>query len=969
MKLSSARLGRCGRLRVPGVKLGICLVLLGVALISQFSVAARDQGTSRAFDAADFFEKKVRPILVANCQACHNQKAKVAGLDLTSAEGFARGAESGAVIDRNRLDNSTLLKVISYHEKLKMPPGGKLKDDEIATLTEWVQSGATWPGVGAPIAEGTRRPGRELTEQEKSFWAFRPMANAPPPAVRNPGRNQRWTKSPIDRFVLAKLEEQGLTPAREADRLTLIRRATFDLTGLPPTLQEINAFVADQSQRSFEKVVDRLLASPRYGEQLGRRWLDVARYADSTGNDEDHRYPNAWKYRDWVIEAFNRDLPYDRFVREQIAGDLLPAEGSDIASGVNRSGIIATGFLALGAKALAQQDKTKMLYDVYDEQVDVTTRAFLGLTVACARCHDHKFDPILTRDYYSLVSIFASTRSFKNANAFVSEPLNKPLVPKTTVEQYLAAKQAHDDRVKRNRYEIEGILDMLKAPALSQAVSNLAGIMQAARRVYRDAADIAAEAAKVGQSPEALKRWADYLKPGKPREHLLAWHKAADDNLTAVVLEHQERIARRAREWETKVAAWKAKYDEALTHNKSPLPEKPGFEAGQDRFFAEVYFSKEGPLGIREEDEAKFPPQIKEQLKTLRAKRDELKKQAPTEPEMACAVEDGEVIAQKVFVRGDYHNPGEEVSKAFPQVLATRTLQPEIKVGSGRLQFAEWMTQAEHPLTARVMVNRIWGWHFGEGLVRTPDNFGRMGEKPSHPELLDYLARQFVRNAWSMKAMHREIMLSSAYRMASRPDALALTKDPDNRLLSRFNRRRLSVEEMRDSLLALDRSLDLKMGGTLQIGTGTDGENDNKRLSLNPEKLNRRTVYLPLRRANLPALLNLFDFGDATTVNGRRQLTNVPTQALFWLNSDFLAERSTNLANILLAPRDETETQRIGQTYLLILGRRPSLEEKTSATRYLAGYRTRFSPRRTDREAWASLTRVLLATNDFNYID
>jgi mono/diheme cytochrome c family protein len=961
MPHQSARRSRGGRPRLLTIKIAVCLAFAGLSLLGERAADARAQDNA----AQEFFEKRVRPLLVANCQSCHNPSAKMAELDLTTAEGFARGGASGAIIDRAKLESSRILKVISYNENLKMPPTGKLKDDEIAVLTEWVRMGAPWPGTGEVIVEKAVRPVRELTEKEKSFWAFQPLGRYQLPTVKN----RAWVSSQVDRFVLAKLEQDGLVPAPEADRLTLVRRATFDLTGLPPTPQEIRDFLADKSPKAFEKLVDRLLASPRYGEQWGRHWLDVARYADSTGNDEDHRYPHAWRYRDWVIESFNRDLPYDRFIQEQLAGDLLPPSDEDAATGINRRGIVATGFLALGAKALAQQDKTKMLYDVYDEQVDVTTRAFLGLTVACARCHDHKFDPILARDYYSMVSIFASTRSFKDPKAFVSEPLNKPLVPKPVVDAYLAAKRLHDDRVKLNRYEIETILDEMRAPLVRQTVANLGAIMRSARRVYADSADLATEARKADVSPEYLKRWVEYLNPTTPREHLLPWQNAPREDLVTVSLDYQQRFVKRVSEWDSRIAVWRKKYTDARAANKSPLPDKPGFEAGSDRFFAQVYFGKEGPLALRDEDEAQFPPEIKAQLKLLRVKRDELKKQAPLEPDAACAVEDGEVVNQKIFVRGDYHNPGDDVTKAFPQVLVGQTKQPEIRGGSGRLQLAQWLTQAENPLTSRVMVNRVWAWHMGEGLVRTTDNFGRMGERPSHPELLDYLARQFVATGWSIKALHREIMLSSTYRMKSDASPQVLAKDPENRLFSRFNRRRLSVEEMRDSLLAVDGSLDLKMGGTLQTGTGTDGENDNKRLSLNPEKLNRRTVYLPLRRANLPALLNLFDFGDATTVNGHRQLTNVSTQALFWLNSDFLAERSSNLAKIFLSPTEGTQALRVRRAYLLILGREPSAEEATNAAKYLAGYRAKFSEKRKEADVWASFARILLSTNDFNYID
>ncbi|HEX5084402.1 MAG TPA: DUF1549 domain-containing protein, partial [Blastocatellia bacterium] len=351
----------------------------------------------------EFFEKRIRPIFAASCQRCHNPRSKVAGLDLTTAEAFQRGGDGGPVINKEKPEESRLLKVVGYDGEMKMPPSGKLKDHEIADLTEWVKMGAPWPGsvTPAPLAitrvasgGGPKNPAaKSFSEEEKAFWAYQPLRalSAQAPAQI---KDEAWAQSPIDRFILRKLEDKNLKPAPPADKMTLLRRATLDLTGLPPTANEMRDFLADQSPDAFNKVVERLLASPRYGERWGRHWLDVARYADSTGNDEDHRYPHAWKYRDYVIESFNNDLPYDQFIREQVAGDLLPAKNP---GEVNRRGIIATGFLALGPKAIAQQDKKKMLYDVYDEQVDVTTKAFLGLTVACARCHDHKFDPILTK--------------------------------------------------------------------------------------------------------------------------------------------------------------------------------------------------------------------------------------------------------------------------------------------------------------------------------------------------------------------------------------------------------------------------------------------------------------------------------------------------------------------------------------------------------------------------------------------
>jgi Protein of unknown function (DUF1549)/Protein of unknown function (DUF1553)/Planctomycete cytochrome C len=918
----------------------------------------------------EYFEKQVRPILVRNCAGCHSAKTMIAGLDLTTSEGFQRGGESGQLVNREKPVESRLVRAISYQSELKMPPTGKLKDEEIAALTEWVKMGAPWPEVkgdskNVPVndASWTKRTAkREFSEEERNFWAYLPVSRPVAPKVKGAA----WVQSPIDAFILRNLEEKGLSPAPPADRLTLLRRATYDLTGLPPTEAEIRDFLSDGSPAAFNKVLDRLLASPRYGEKWGRHWLDVARYADSTGNDEDHRYPHAWRYRDYVIEAFNDDLPYDRFVREQIAGDLLPPPNP---GGVNRRGIIATGFLALGPKALAQQDKKKMLYDVYDEQLDVTTRAFLGLTVSCARCHDHKFDPILTKDYYSMVGIFASTRSFRDPMAFVSQSLFKPLVPKSEYEIYREKKRAHDAQMKRRQLEMGDIVDRAKAKQLAEQGARLADYMMAAR----EKGELKTVAKERGLAEDILKRWVDYLKPGKVRQHLLEWERARLESLNEVARGYQQRFLDRLAQWNKKMNEWRVKYREAIGNNKD-LPNRPEVEAGQDRFFSEVYFGREGPFSIKPDDKTKFSDEDWQRISQLKKELDELKKRDPPEPEMACAVEDGEIVKQKVFIRGDYHNEGEDAPIAFPLILAERTKAANNEGGSGgsgRLQLSQWITQSEHPLTARVMVNRIWQWHFGEGLVGTPDNFGKMGERPTHPELLDFLAGRFIESGWSIKAMHRLIMLASAYQMSSQVSQANLSADPENRLLSRFNRRRLTVEEMRDGLLAIDGSLDLTMGGTLQTGTGTDGENDNKRLSLNPEKLNRRTVYLPLRRANLPALLNLFDFGDATTPSGRRQLTNVATQALFWMNSDFLTERTKRFAQSLLEskglPRDLNDEERAKLAYLRIVNRQASDEEIRGAVDYISGYQRMHA--KDALSAWQSLCRVLMSSNDFIYVD
>ncbi len=943
--------------------------LLEYVLISGAAASTEVMRVQEA-QQAEFFEKRIRPVLMRNCSGCHNPKAQVAGLDLTTAEGFLRGGESGPIFNKERPEQSRILQVIGYEGKLKMPPKGKLKEDEIADIAEWVRMGAPWPGA-APVA-AVSEPGkwvgrstvREFTEQEKKYWAFQSLTHPEVPKVKD----QSWVRSPIDGFILSKLEGQNIKPASPAGKETLLRRATFDLTGMPPTEAEIRDFLADDSPDAFKKVVERLLASPRYGEKWGRNWLDVARYADSTGNDEDHRYPYAWKYRDYVIESFNKDLPYDQFVREQIAGDVLPPPNSE---GINRRGIIATGFLALGPKAIAQQDKKKMLYDVYDEQVDVTSKAFLGLTISCARCHNHKFDPILTKDYYSMVGIFASTKSFSDPKPLVSQVYYKPLVTKEEYDRYLEKRKTHQKLVRKEQLAIGEIIDTAREQLLATQIGRVAEYMIAARAVYQDKADPASVSREKQLDPEILRRWVEYLKPGRVRLHLLEWDKADPSNLKTVADKYQAQFNERYAQWVKVLNEWREKYRESVATNKEASA-KPEFDAGKDRFFHEVLFPKGGPFAVSQDDKARFSETELKNLTELKKKLDELKAQAPQEPEMACAVEDGEIADQKVFIRGDYHNEGEDAPKAFPQIVISSPggpPQPQISSGSGRLQLANWIADGANPLTPRVMVNRIWQGHFGEGIVRTPDNFGKMGERPSHPELLDFLAWKFIESGWSVKTMHRMIMLSNAYQMSSQADEAAFSADSENRLLSRFNRRRLTVEEMRDALLAIDGSLDLTVGGTLQSGLGTDGENDNKRLSMNPEQLNRRTVYLPLRRANLPSLLNLFDFGDATTASGKRQLTNVATQALFWMNSEFVTERSNNFVRSLMADKNANDESRVKAAYRRIANREAMPEEVSSALKYIADFSRKFSGEQSINKAWSSFCRALMASNNFIYVD
>jgi hypothetical protein len=650
-------------------------------------------------------------------------------------------------------------------------------------------------------------------------------------------KDQAWVKTPVDAFVLAELEAQGLKPAPRADKATLIRRATYDLTGLPPTPEEIDAFIADRSPDAFAKVVDRLLASSAYGERWGRHWLDVARYADSNGLDENVAHGNAWRYRDWVIGCLNQDKPYDRFVVEQLAGDLLPTD--DMATRHGR--LIATGFLSLGPKVLAEADKEKMVLDIVDEQIDTTGRAFMGLTLGCARCHDHKFDPISSEDYYALAGIFKSTKSMESL-ATIARWWENPI----PTPQDLAAKAVYDQRVAEVNAEITGVV------------------------------------------------------------------KAATAELP------------------------------------TPLPKEP---------------------------EAAFKPETKEKLKALRERLAAVQKEAPEMPS-AMGVTEGAPVDVPVLIRGDYSNPGKVVPRRFPAVLAANSqpvLQPK---ESGRLELARWIASPTHPLTARVMVNRVWRWHFGRGIVASTDNFGFLGEKPSNPALLDWLASTFTAPedaggmGWRLKKLHRTLMLSSSYQMASSPLSRQ-AGDPENRLLSRFNLQRMDAEELRDSLLAVSGTLDREMGGSLLQVKNHEFFFDHTSKDNTKYDSKRRAIYLPVVRNHVYDVFQLFDFVDPAVLESNRSATTVAPQALFWLNSDLVMDAAKALADGALARSDLDDAGRIRLLHLKLYGRpatEPEISRGRAGLNKLQAASREADPAKRRSQAWAWYTQSLLAANEFLYL-
>lgn len=757
---------------------------------------------------ADFFEAKVRPVLASHCVECHGSEKHKSGLRLDSREAALKGGETGPAIVPGKPEESLLIEAVGYDGSVQMPPRGKLAKDEISALTDWVKQGAPWPEPRPDVAIRTARPatpaGSKITAKDRDFWSFRPVRDTTPPKV-NDGD---WPRSGIDRFILAKLEANGLEPSPQADKRTLIRRVTFDLTGLPPSPEEIDAFLQDESSEAFGRVVDRLLASPRYGERWGRRWLDVARYGEDQAHSFQPRlYPFGYRYRDWLVQALNRDMPYDRFLLEQIAGDLLEEPG-------RQERLPALGFFALGPVYYGDPKKL----DQYDDRIDTLTRGVLGLTVACARCHDHKYDPIPTTDYYALAGVFAST-----------EYVEAPAAPREQVEAYDKAQAA----IQAKTQEIRAF----------------------------------------------LKSEADRLKLKLPKNQI----------------------------------------------------------------------------------EKALPAESRKKAAALRKELAQLEKKAPPKyPVIHSLGEASKPTNMHVLIRGNSEAPGAEVPRRFLSVLGGER-EPFPSSGSGRLELARAIASPENPLTARVLVNRVWQHHFGRGLVATPSNFGALGERPSHPELLDWLAGRFVAGGWSLKALHREILLSSTYQQISRFDARAHEKDPDNRLLWRMNRRRLEVEAWRDAMLAVSGRLDSRLGGPS--------------VSLESPANHRRTYYAAISRHDLAPLLRLFDFPDPNITSGERVQTTVPLQQLFVLNDEFIVEAARALATRLTTTSQagEDEAARIRRAYVWLYGRPADEREIQLGLAFLkaapASPSGRNETHQGDLARWDRYAQALLAANEFSYVD
>ncbi|MCC6539417.1 MAG: PSD1 domain-containing protein [Bryobacterales bacterium] len=838
---------------------------------------------------ADFFEMKIRPLLARQCFSCH-AASKMGGLDATSRAGLEKGGGRGTALG----EGGTLLRAVAYADPmLKMPPSGKLTETEIADLSTWVKGGAVWPEskTSAAPAAGS---GWRITPEQRAWWAFQPVRKPAAPAVKGTA----WARTEIDRFVLNKLEAKGLRPVAPAPRAALIRRAYYDLTGLPPTAGEVEAFEKDKSPDAFAKVVERLLASKHYGERWGRYWLDTARYSDDRLNSTmDSPYEHAYYYRDWVIDAFNRDMPYNLFVKAQIAADQMDHP--------DREKLIAgLGFYALSP-------------EFQDDRVDATARAFLGLTVACAQCHDHKFDPIPTRDFYALSGVFASTK--------LSE---YPLAPAERVKDFKDGKE----RIEAAEKELADYLDK-QALALSEILAaQTARYVEAVRTGPKDAA----------LDAETLERWTKYLAKDHEHPFLKDW-KTASGAATRFQGKVLEVIRERKKVEETNFIrlGGSQKRGDLASADLLALP--------RDEYllWRDLFNSPNGILYYKDEKLDRFlAGQFKQHLDFLRGEVARRKQELPEPYPFIHTIADVEKPHNvKIRIRGSADNLGEEAVRSFLTVLSKDGQPAPFTKGSGRLELAEAIADPANPLTARVAVNRLWKQHFGAGLSSTPSNFGQLGEKPSHPELLDYLAARFVEQGWSMKALHREIMNSAVYQLAAASEPKAFEADPDNRLYWRANRKRLDIEPLRDTLLAVTGEIDLAAGGKAEKLT----EATNK----------RRTVYGFVSRRKLDGTLSLFDFPNPNSTSEQRIETATPLQALFFLNSTFLHDRSKALA-AKLADAGVNDTARIQAAYRRLYHRAPTPQELKLGLAFLAG---------AGAEAWPLYAQALLSANELLFVN
>jgi hypothetical protein len=921
-------------------------------------------GTTTKFpaDQIEYFEKQVRPLLAKHCVECHGPKQQEAGLRLDTRTAILTGVEGHPAAVPGDPGRSPIIAVTKYDGDIQMPPDGKLPADQLAVLSNWVKMGLPWPeeaasnAVTSAASSTTMWSGSmddRVARAKAEHWAFQPVRREAPPSI--PG--SPWSKNPVDRFIAAKLAAAGLQPSPLADKRTLLRRATYDLIGLPPTFEEIEAFEQDSSPDAYEKAIDRLLASPRYGERWARHWLDVARYGDTKGYtfQMERRFPFAYTYRDYVIRAFNDDLPYDRFILEQIAADKLPRTDGD-------AGLAAMGFLTCGRQFTS-------IHDTVDDQIDAVTRGFLGLTVACSRCHDHKFDPLPQEDYYSLYGVFRSSIA-PPQYPLLGEPPPSPEYDKFKKE--LAALTADRDAYVSEQQA--KLIDELRTHASDYLAKIVIDRLDNASTKEKDFLFDAGD-----PRPSVVGRWRDLLRNTKKLPHpvFAAWHKfdalkeaEFADKAAGVVAEMQKELAENEKAGNKKTdnktiisnrlvfeafakQPPKSMLDVAKTYGalfeavygdwkkaQDPKNLKPGETAPPQLADAaaeqirQVLFSDSSPTTIGMElSHQIFDRKVRGEVDKRTKKVDELVATSPGAPPRAMSLVDAKGLYNPaVFVRGDAARRGKDVPRRNLRLLGGDDRKP-YSTDSGRLELARAIASPDNPLTARVMVNRLWLQHFGQGLVDTPSDFGVRTAPPSHPELLDFLAATFMDEGWSIKRMHRLMMTSQTYRQASDARAgsqtstagkVAAQVDPENRLLWRMNRRRLELEAMRDSLLQVAGRLDLK-----EFGRPVE-------LWAKPYPT-RRTVYGYIDRQDLPGIFGVFDFANPDVTIDQRPRTTVPQQALFAMNSAFMQEQTRKLVARSEVAGAKEPHEKLTSLFRVALGREPTADETIRFVGFIDG--------------------------------
>jgi hypothetical protein len=943
-----------------------CQMLFIAILLTGGSSWAADPTADR--QRLEFFELKIRPVLVQHCYECHAADSKTlrGGLLVDSRQGLLLGGESGAAVVPGKPEESRLISALR-HEDFEMPPKEKLSQAIIRDFEKWITDGAEDPRLASTEVA---KPSSIDIEAGRKHWAYQPLRTPVIPAVKN----SSWPSNDIDHFVLAGLEAAKMQPGPDAEKFILVRRIYFDLIGLPPRPEEITQFINDKSPLAYENLVDQLMASPRFGERWGRHWLDVARFAESMSlRGKLLKY--AWRYRDYVIEAFNSDQPYNQFLTQQLAGDLL--ESSSVAA--QRQGLIATTFLVMGDTLLENQNKTQLDMDVVDEQLDVIGKGLLAQTITCARCHDHKFDPIPTSDYYAMAGILKNVQALKHSN--VSTTMEIPLPFTEAVQRESEIHNLSVAKVENEIIALKSRLDPQSETAFPKVVSasSLAGIV-----VDDDDVKI------VGKWTHSV-----YSKHyvGKGYIHDDNKEKGAKTLTYIPELADGEYEVRFAYSWgggrasnvPVEIFSAAGKGLVVVDMRKEPPLNRRFVSLGTYRFTANqqnrVLISNEGTNGIVTADALQFLPvnkdavttrsasqvakelaaveqqELKKKISTLTAELSRLNKQKPVPEMVNSAVEKSKPTDLKIHIRGSIDNLGAIAPRGVLQV-ANYGPAPEMPTSSsGRLELAQWIVDPANPLTSRVMVNRVWHWLIGAGLVRTVDNFGTTGESPSHPALLDHLAVQFVEQGWSVKKLIRTIVLSRTYRLSSSRGTQQ--QDPENRLLTHMNRRRLDAESLRDTMLAVGGTLELEMGGsTFPVNLTTD-------VGFRFQEP-RRSVYVPVFRSSLPELFEVFDFANPSLVTGRRDVSTVAPQALFMMNHVFVRTQARLTAERLLRQSELTAVDRIDHAYLQILGRHATQTEVSLSQQFLKSVidTTEKGP----IEAWTQMVQSMFLTIEFRYI-